>query len=76
DPREAGWPPQLFLRVNYLVSMAWVAAFAVMASADGAVTFDPGLPLYASIAISLLALACAITFTLRYPALAAKQLNS
>ena len=76
DPREAGWPPHLFLRVNYLVSAAWVAAFGVMAAADGAVTFDPQLPLYGSIAISLVALAAAVTFTLRYPALAAKQLNS
>jgi hypothetical protein len=76
DPREAGWPPHLFLRVNYLVSAAWVIAFAAMAAADGAVTFDTGLPLYGSIAISLLALAAAVSFTLRYPALAAKQLNS
>jgi len=76
DPREAGWPPQLFLRVNYLVSAAWTAAFGLMAIADGAVTFDPELPLYGSIAISLLAIAAAVTFTLRYPTLAAKQLNS
>ena len=75
DPREAGWPPDLFLRVNYLVSGAWTAAFAAMAIADGAVTFDAGLPLYASVAISLVALASAITFTLRYPALAANRLN-
>lgn len=76
DPREAGWPPALFQRVNYLVSAAWVAAFAVMAIADGAVAFDTGFPLYAGIAISLIALTAAITFTLRYPALAAKRLNS
>jgi len=76
DPREAGWPPSLFLRVNNLVSAAWTAAFAVMAAADGAVTFDSGLPLFGSIAISLVALAAAITFTLRYPALAAKRLGS
>ena len=75
DPRETGWPPALFLRVNRLVSAAWVAAFAVMTAADGAVTFDSRLPLYGSIAISALALAAAVTFTLRYPALAAKQLN-
>jgi hypothetical protein len=74
DPREAGWPPQLFLRVNYLVSAAWTAAFAAMALADGAVTFDPRLPLYASIAVSVLALAGAVTFTLRYPARAARTL--
>ncbi|HYS46197.1 MAG TPA: hypothetical protein VEM35_07145 [Rhizomicrobium sp.] len=76
DPREAGWPPTLFLQVNRLVSAAWVAAFAVMAAADGAVAFDTGLPLYASIAISLIALTGAVTFTLRYPALAAKRLSS
>jgi len=76
DPREAGWPPALFLRVNYLVSAVWTAAFAAMAAADAAVTFDTGLPLYGSIAIALAALAGAITFTLRYPALAAKQLSS
>jgi hypothetical protein len=75
DPREAGWPPHLFLKVNYLVSGAWTAAFLAMAAADGAVAFDPRLPLYASIAVSVLALGLAITFTLRYPALAAKRLN-
>ena len=75
DPREAGWPPQMFLRVNYLVSAAWTAAFLAMAVADGAVTFDPQLPLYASVAVSVIALALAVTFTLRYPALAAKRLN-
>src|SRR5882757_9909881 len=51
DPREAGWPPSLFLRVNMLVSGAWVTGFAIIAVADGAVTFDSGLPLYGSIAI-------------------------
>jgi len=75
DPREAGWPANLFLRVNYLVSGAWTAAFLAMAVADGAVAFDPELPLYASVAISVVALALAVTFTLRYPALAAKRLN-
>jgi hypothetical protein len=75
DPREAGWPPHLFLKVNYLVSGAWITAFLAMAVADGAVAFDPELPLYASIAISMVALALAVTFTLRYPALAAKRLN-
>jgi hypothetical protein len=61
--------------VNYLVSAAWVAAFAAMGAADGAVAFDTGLPLYASVAVSLIALAATVTFTLRYPALAAKRLN-
>lgn len=75
DPKEAGWPPELFLRVNYRVSSIWVGAFALMALADGAVAFNSDLPLYASIAVSVLALACAVTFTLRYPALAARRLT-
>jgi len=75
DPREAAWPPALFLKVNYRVSGAWAAAFLAMALADGAVTFDPRLPLYGSVAVSVIALALAVTFTLRYPALVAKRLN-
>ena len=38
--------------------------------------FDGALPLYGSIAVSVVALAAAVTFTLRYPALAAKRLTS
>jgi hypothetical protein len=75
DPREADWPPQLFRKVNYLVSGVWTVAFLAMAVADGAVALMPGLALYGSIAVSVIALAAAATFTLRYPALAAKRLN-
>jgi hypothetical protein len=75
DPREAGWPQTLFRKVNYLVSGVWTASFLAMAAADGAVAFDPRLPLYASIAVSLVVLALAVTFSLRYPALAARRLN-
>ncbi|HVV27903.1 MAG TPA: hypothetical protein VHC40_08040 [Rhizomicrobium sp.] len=75
DPRESGWPEDLFRRVNYLVSGVWVTAFAVMTAADAAVLFGPRLPLWSSIAVSIMALAAAVTFTLRYPALAARRLN-
>jgi hypothetical protein len=73
DPREASWPPALFTRVNYTVSTVWAAAFAAMAAADGAVTFFTRVPLYGGIAVSVAALAAAVTFTLRYPAQAAKS---
>lgn len=73
DPREAGWPPSLFRKVNYLVSAVWAAAFLAMAVADGAVAFMPRLALYGSIAVSVIALGFAVTFTLRYPARAAKK---
>ena len=76
DPREADWAPALFMRVNYQVSGIWTAAFAIMALADGAVAFDAELPLYASIAASVVVLAGAVTFTLRYPAYAAKKAAS
>lgn len=74
DPREAGWPPALFRKVNYLVSCIWTAAFLAMAVADGAVAFTPHLALYGSIAVSVIVLAAAVTFTLRYPARTARKL--
>ncbi|MCP5412693.1 MAG: hypothetical protein H6924_11330 [Alphaproteobacteria bacterium] len=73
DPREANWEPALFLKVNYIVSAVWVGAFAAMAIADGIITFDPDIQIYGSIAVSVLALAGAVTFTLLYPARVAKQ---
>lgn len=73
DPREADWEPNLFLKVNYIVSAVWVVAFLAMAAADGAITVDPNIQLYGSIAVSVAALAGAITFTLLYPARVAKR---
>jgi hypothetical protein len=67
------WPAPLFLRVNQMVSLAWGLAFAVMALADGAVTFL-AVSFYVGIAANVVALALAITFTLRYPVLAAERL--
>lgn len=64
---KAGWSNAAFLRVNYLISLVWLAAFAAMALADAAVTFT-GSPLYVGIGVSVIALAGAIIFTLRYPA--------
>src|SRR3954470_2527721 len=73
DPREAAWPPALFRKVNYLVSGVWTAAFLAMAVADGAGAFMQRLALYGSVAVSVIALGAAVTFTLRYPAHAAKN---
>ena len=67
-----GWTPAVVRRVNYLTSMVWLIAFAAMAGADAAVSFL-AVPLYLAIGISLAALAVAITFTLRYPALVARR---
>ena len=39
---RAASAPEPFLRVNRVISWAWVAAFALMAVADGVVTLLPG----------------------------------
>lgn len=57
-----------FVRANYLITLVWLVAFAVMAAADGAATFDPAVPVTGAVAAGLLTLAAALTFTWRYPA--------
>ena len=73
DSKNGHWPLPVFLRVNRLISLVWGLSFAAMALADAAVTFLP-VPFYVAIAVSVVALAGAITFTLRYPTLAANRL--
>src|ERR1700722_17022145 len=67
------WPLPLFRRVNIVISFAWLAAFTAMTLADAAVTFA-GLPLYVSVAVSVIVLAGAVSLTLRYPLMAARRL--
>jgi hypothetical protein len=57
-----------FVRANYLITLVWLVAFAVMAGADGAATFDPAVPITGAVATGLLALSAALAFTWRYPA--------
>jgi hypothetical protein len=64
---KSGWSDAAFLRVNYMISTAWLTAFAAMALADAAVTFA-GQPLYVGIGVNVAAFALSILFTLRYPA--------
>ena len=73
DSKDRHWPMPAFLRVNRLISLVWGLSFAAMALADGAVTFLAA-PFYVGVATSVLALCFAITFTLRYPVLAAARL--
>jgi|SRR6185312_11451501 len=67
------WPLPAFLRVNYVISSAWLAAFLVMTLTDAAVTFLLA-PAFAGIAVSVLALGLAATLTLRYPVSVAARL--
>jgi hypothetical protein len=63
----------VFMRANQRISLVWGLTFAVMALADGAVTFLSA-SFYFGIFANVVALAFAITFTLRYPTLAANRL--
>lgn len=72
DSKIHHWPMPVFLRVNQMISLVWGLTFAVMALADGAVTFLSA-SFYLGIAVNVVALCFAITFTLRYPALAAER---
>jgi hypothetical protein len=62
-----------FLRVNKVISGVWAAGFAAMAASDGLILTVPTLPLWPAIAANVVAIAIAITFTLRYPARAARR---
>jgi len=61
------WDQPIFLSINYRISFAWAAAFAVMAAADAATIYKL-LSLTLDIAVGLAALVGAIAFTVRYPA--------
>jgi hypothetical protein len=63
---RAGWSESQFLRVNFVISFVWFAAFAAMALADALVTFEDQ-PLYLGIGVSIAAFALSILVTLRYP---------
>jgi hypothetical protein len=35
------WASSAFVRANYVITLVWMSAFAIMSVADGAATFDP-----------------------------------
>jgi hypothetical protein len=61
------WQSPLFLRTNYVVSGVWVVALALMTGADAAATFASAISVTSAMAAGLVALAAALTFSLRYP---------
>jgi hypothetical protein len=63
---RSGWSESEFLRVNFVISLVWLAAFSAMALADALVTFA-NQPLYLGIGVSIAAFALSILVTLRYP---------
>jgi hypothetical protein len=56
-----------FLRVNYVISAAWVGAFAVLALADALMEYVPTVPRSAGIALTIVAILAALKFTRWYP---------
>lgn len=56
-----------FLRVNYIVTAAWAAAFGVMVIADLVMLYRPDVPLRVGIFATVGALYAAIKFTGWYP---------
>ena len=56
-----------FLTANYIITGAWTAAALLMAAANIALLYFPGLPLWSSLAVAFAARNSAIYFTRWYP---------
>jgi hypothetical protein len=56
-----------FKQTNYVITWVWTAAFVLMVIANVLMIYIPGLPLWAGIAIALLARNSATLFTRWYP---------
>jgi hypothetical protein len=65
-PREV-WESSEFIRVNYVISAVWAAAFAAMVAADLLLVYRTDLPPRIGIIITILALVGAFKFTQWYP---------
>jgi hypothetical protein len=66
--------PPAFLRVNYVISVVWASALAIVVFADLAMEFAPGVPIWADIFVLVAALAGAVRFTQWYPVRVRSQL--
>jgi len=62
------WQAPAFLRANYVVTGVWTAALAIMTLADAAAVLVPVVTVTEAAVAGLVALALALTFSLRYPA--------
>ena len=62
------WEAPAFLRANYVVTAVWTGALLVMTLADAAALLVPIVSVTDAAVAGLVALALALTFSLRYPA--------
>jgi hypothetical protein len=61
------WNTPAFLRVNYIITGVWAAAFAIMVAADLLLLYVPSLPPSVGIVATIAALCGAVSFTSQYP---------
>ena len=61
------WDSAEFLRVNYVITFVWAAAFVVLVIADVVMLFMPALPTRIAVIVTILALVAAVMFTTWYP---------
>jgi len=61
------WKTKSFLRANNRLTAIWVLALAVMAAIDAAALLTPDVSYTLAATAALVALAGALTFTVRYP---------
>lgn len=65
-PQEI-WTQPEFIRVNYVITLVWALAFAVMVAADLVLLYVPGLGPSVGIIATIVAIYGAIRFTSWYP---------
>ena len=65
-PREL-WTQPLFVRINYVITSVWAAAFAAILASDIAWVVRPSLPAPFMIVVTVAATAGALKFTSWYP---------
>jgi hypothetical protein len=61
------WNSPEFIRVNYVITAVWAAAFAIMVIADLVMLYLPAVPLKVGIWVTILAIFGAVRFTSWYP---------
>ncbi|MEJ0090732.1 MAG: hypothetical protein WDM80_13440 [Limisphaerales bacterium] len=64
---ETSWDKPEFIRVNYVITAVWAAAFAVMVAADLVMFYLPEVPMRIGIWTTIIALYAAVKFTSWYP---------
>jgi hypothetical protein len=70
---RALWDTPRFMRMNYVITAAWAAAFALLVAADLVMLYMPEVPLRVGIWTTVIALVAAMKFTGWYPSRAQKE---